>query len=228
MPDGDRLHPGLGLSYQLPYRRLCEGVIRPDEQARGIAARIKRDIARGQCDFVPALQAVMTRLDVLSDSASRNGWDAIDWQHEGLGLRKAVINAHQGLGTVAFGSPPRGVSKRNCEVVLRAAQDLLNEVEEGSVPTNAREALCQRFTKHLYKSQFGDAAPILEEHFDHVEKAVVRERLQGLESHVTTQLTHLAEQLARHQDDSPLHLRLAPRKREKIHNLDADIMDIFN
>jgi hypothetical protein len=44
MPDGDRVHSHLGGFYQKPYKMLCEGMAKPEECARNILDRLRRDL----------------------------------------------------------------------------------------------------------------------------------------------------------------------------------------
>lgn len=225
MPDGDRLHSELGLRYQLPYRRLCEGVMRPDEQARGIAERIKREVT---AELAPALCAVTDRLNSLSEIIGQQGSASIDWQEEIFALRETALSPVVAWGGTSPSGTARGISKRNYEIVMRAAQDMLNGMEDGSTPANIPSAFCRRFMRRLYDAQFGDATPVLEKHFNDVSPASLRERLKCIQPYLDSELNYLADQLAVNKADETLRLRLRARKREKIQDLDSDVMDVFH
>lgn len=222
MPDGDLLHPELHRKYQLPYRRLCEDVLRPDEQARGLVERVKGDIIVSKSTFMPILQSVTKRLNNIAIAMPNQG-ASIDCQQEISNMQKTVLN----LSTKQGESYPR-YSKRIFEIALRAAQDLLYSIERGNTPVNISFAYCLQFTQRLYQAQFSDATPRLDDHFDNVKSAMLQEKLQQIQPHIDAEFEYLANQMVQQIGEETLRLRLRPRKRQKIQDLNADIMDVFN
>lgn len=212
MADGDRLHQSLGLSYQQPYRQLCEGFVQLDEQARNLAKRVKRDLERCHPHVATSFSAVTERLVALSEK-SKAQTEQIDARIETQELRRLAA---------------RCTRKREGALLVEAAQPLLNDLASGVIPDQIGEALGRKFTERLYKAQFGDVVLTPTDNAPGL-KPPDKEDLSTIQSHIRSDLDDLGSQFSQSIQEEKPHLRLRPRRRaaNKIDDLDADITDVF-
>lgn len=212
MADGDRLHYSLGLSYQIPYRQLCEGFVRPDVQARDLTKRVRRDLDRCYIHASAPLRAVEARLQSLSEQVLARV-QQIDLRAESLILRQVAACSNR---------------KRETELVVQSAQKVLCDIAEGAGPVDARESVRREFVQRLYNAQFGDVVLTPPQSVVELPPAELRDRLKNIEKHLRPQLDDLGTQLSRCPDGETPKLRLPARQRpvEKIDDLDVDMTDL--
>lgn len=204
MPDGDRHHPALGLKYQKPYLQLCEGVRRPDDLSRDVARRLKRDLELDYPRVDEGLRAVIQRLELITDSLAAMAPDLVDWREMSLEMRRIVS-----------GTSGR---KRDDELVVRAAQKLLCDMEAGCAPQNVAVEVRQEFVRGFYASRFGDVVATPGGLPD-VPPRVLEERLRALDAHIGPQLDEFGVQLSRAEQGERARLRMLPRRVERIESL---------
>jgi hypothetical protein len=211
MADGDRLHQQLELRYQQPYRQLCEGFMQPEEQAYSLAERVKRDLKRCHPHLGVSFAAVVGRLEILSDAFSSHT-QQIDAREEAQKLRALVRSCPQ---------------KRERELLVSAAQSIVNDIANGESPERMGEALGRTFTKRIYNAEFGDRVltPSGGQHdLPEVKEGVLKE----MEGHLWPQLDSLGSQFSKLLKEEKPRFHLRPRRKAaKIDDLDADITSVF-
>lgn len=211
MADGDRFHQHLNLRYQQPYRQLCEGFVQPEEQARALAERVKRDLTRCHSHIAPSFAAIVRRLETLSEGGKAH-MQQINTREEALQLRGLVNRCPQ---------------KRERELLLNAAQSLLGDLANGEIPERIGETLGGKLTKKIYDAEFGDVVftPTEGQYGLPQPKPSA---LEEVEFRLCPELDNLGVQFSKSLDEEKPRFRLQPRRKAtKIDDLDADITTVF-
>jgi hypothetical protein len=209
MPDGDRVHKGLGWKYQKAYKQICDGQFGGKVLAEEVVPAVWKDIQRAGDVPIELLREVAAQCQQIID---RRMFEQIDWQKE----LKRIDDLAQ----------PMYADRRLKTLAVEACKEQLQDLRNGENPSNCHIELLTKYMWNVYVAQFSERVPLPPSHYKGVSREFVSGRLEVMRPHVKEQLLPYVESVYRH---NTVHLARRPYQRSKEkpdYNIDTDISTV--
>lgn len=208
MPDGDRVHSQLGRFYQKPYKMLCEGVAEPEDCARSLLNRLRRDLQH--IAKVPLLLARKIS-DLLSQRIG-----PLEYSNDLVATR---ISRQIDAIIQQFDGP-----YREKELIARASKSVLNDLRHGQEidVSNGGVTIFERYIREKYEADFKERIPLTTEHHHGVPHGELKRRIEALEPYLDLGFHHFAQDAIKSQTLDKL--RLPKRQFRSEIDLDANLL----
>lgn len=209
MPDGDKVHKGLGWKYQNAYKQVCDGQYGGEALAKEVASAVMKDIEHGGDVLLQLLQDVAAQCQQTID---RRMFEHIDWQRE--------------LQRVDELAQPLYTDRRMKALAVEACKEQLQELRHSGSPANYQIELLHKYMWNVYVAQFAERVPLTPAHYREVSRAFVGEQLAMMRPYVQEQLLSYVEQIYR---QDTVHLRRKPRhpsQENSAIDIDTDLFTI--
>jgi hypothetical protein len=207
MPDGDRVHKGLGWRYQEAYKQVCDGQFGGDTLADEVVSAVGKDIQYAGDPIIQFLQKVGEQSQQILD---RRMFEDIDWQKE--------------LAQVDRLAQPIYASKRFKALAVEACKEQLQDLRHGGNPSNCYIDLLQKYMWNAYYAQFFERVPLTPSHHQGVSEEFVGERLALMRPYVQGRLQQYAKQVYSQGTVAQLPRRRSTMKRN--YNADTDLSTV--
>jgi hypothetical protein len=207
MPDGDRVHRHLGGFYQKPYKMLCEGVTRPEDCARMLLGKLKRD-----------LQQIAIRPLLLSRKIA----DLLSQKIGPLEFSNDLASAGISRQIDELIRQVDGPSREK-ELISRASKTVLNDLRHGREmdASNVQLAIFYQYIREKYEADFKERIPLSNDHHNGVSHSELMRRLGVLEPYLDFGFHKFAQTAINDQNLDNLRL---PRQVRREINLDEDLL----
>ena len=209
MPDGDRVHKGLGWKYQKTYKQICDGQFGGKDLAEEVVPAVWKDIQSAGDLPIQLLREVAAQCQQIID---RRMIEQIDWQKE----FKLIDDRVQ----------PMYTDRRLKTLAVEACKELLEDLRNGGNPSHCHIELLTKYMWNVYVAQFSERVPLLPVHYKGVSREFVDERLEVMRPYVKEQLLPYAESVYR---QNTVHLARRPHQRSNErpnYNIDTDISTV--
>lgn len=209
MPDGDRVHKGLGWKYQKTYKQVCDGQFGGKELAEEVVPAVWKDIQDGGDVPIQLLREVAAQCQQILD---RRVFEQIDWQQEFMHVDDLA--------------QPMYANRRLKTLAVEACKEQLQDLRNGGNPSDCHIELLTKYMWNVYVAQFSEKVPLSPSHYKGVSREFVSERLEVMKPYVKEQLLPYAERVY-HQNT--VHLTWRPRQHSKgksNYDIDTDISTV--
>lgn len=197
MPDGDKIHPGLGYRHQSVYKQICEEVYSEEEIAHKELDALKKDLQNyGDAPIELIRQAVTLFSQTL-------GPLLVDWNEINQGLEKIGQEISQ----------QTSAGKRGLSLALEACKKSLHGVRYGEQPADLGLKTIKNYMIRVYEAHFEGCIP-LAHHYNNADPRMVDLKLREMRPHIEQGLEYFARQITK--GGSVKTLRRRPQERPSI------------
>lgn len=194
MPDGDKIHPGLGYRHQSPYRQICEEIFSEEEIAYNELAALRKDLQDyGDAPIELIRQAVTMYRHTL-------GPLLVDWNEVNDRLEKIGQEISQRTSA----------DKRGLSLALEACKKSLHGVRYGEQSVDLGLKTTQNYMMGVYEAHFEGRIP-LSHHYNNADPKMVNLKLHEMRPFIEQGLGYFARQLTK--GGGVKSLRRAPKNR---------------
>lgn len=207
MPDGDRVHKGLGWRYQKAYKQVCDGQFGGDALANEVVSAVCKDIQKAGDQVIQLLQNAGEQCQQILD---RRMFEEIDWQKE--------------LAQVDRLAQPLYADKRFKALAVGACKEQVQDIRHGGSPSNCYIDLLQKYLCSAYDAQFAEKVPLTRSHYQEVSGEFVGERLALMKPYVQGRLQQYAKQIYSQGTVAQLPRRRSTTRRN--YSVDTDLSTV--
>lgn len=204
MADGDIVRNRLPRCYQKPYKWLCERKASSTECAWVMMNALKQDLKKkGDLPIVLA-QCISEKLSKAVNNGSGN------WNSLGMAFERLVQQVDG--------------SHYQKELILRASKSYLQALRYGQATElqNAPEVILQHYVREVYESGFREAIPLISEHHDGINEAMLNSRIEEMQPDIDLAINGWAKKAV--VDGTFANIRLPSRPRMSQVDMDEDLL----